>query len=94
MMLLLRDLSADEPNAIEQLCSLFDAKTSDGSDMNNYDELLKRALASIENTFQRRSAAGLLSSRNAMLPTADQTPAANGSDFDLVTWLVIMEAKS
>jgi len=91
VMLLLRDLAAEEPQAFERLCSLFDARTSDGADMSHYDELLKKALASIENTFQRRAATGLLSGRNAVLPTADQTPAADGDDFDLVTWLVILK---
>jgi hypothetical protein len=89
-MLLLRDLAADEPHAIERLCSLFDARTSDGADMSHYDELLNKALASIENTFQRRATAGLLSNRAAVLPTIDETPRADGTDFDLVTWLVIM----
>ena len=89
-MLLLRDLAADEPHAIERLCSLFDAQTSDGADMSHYDELLKKALASIENTFQKRATTGLLAGRGAVLPTFDETPRADGSDFDLVTWLVIM----
>jgi len=89
-MLLLRDLTAEEPNAFEQLCSLFDAQTLDGTDISHYDKLLKRALASIESTFRKRAAKTLLSSRNAVLPTASQTPAADGSEFDLVTWLVIM----
>jgi hypothetical protein len=88
--LLLRDLAADEPQAFEQLCSLFDARTSDGADMSHYDELLKKALASIESTFQKRATTGLLASRDAVLPTIDETPRADGTEFDLVTWLVIM----
>jgi hypothetical protein len=35
-MLLLRDLAAEEPRAFERLCSLFDARTSDGADMSHY----------------------------------------------------------
>lgn len=93
-MLLLRDLAAGEPHAFEQLCNLFDARTADGADMSRYDELLRKALASIEHTFQKRAAAGLLSSRNAVLPTADATPTAVGDDFDLVTWLVILEPQA
>jgi len=54
-MLLLRDLAADQNSAHEQLCNLFDARTSDGSDMSHYDELLGKALASIEHTFARRA---------------------------------------
>lgn len=93
-MLLLRALAADEPNAFEHICNLFDARTSDGADMSHYDQLLKKALASIENTFQRRATSSLLSSREAVLPTADQSPASDGEDFDLVTWPVIMEPTS
>ncbi len=80
-----------KPHAIERLCSLFDAQTSNGADMSHYDELLKKALASIENIFQRRATTGLLAGRGAVLPTVAETPRADGSDFHLVTWLVIME---
>jgi len=89
-MLLLRDLAADEPHALEHLCSLFDTRTSDGADMSHYDELLRKALVSIESTFQKRATTGLLAGRGAVLPTCDETPKADGTDFDLVTWLVIM----
>lgn len=89
--LLFRDLAAGEPAAFERLCDIFDERTRDGAEMNHYDELLKRALASIEHTFQRRAATSLLASRAALLPTAVETPTSSGQDFDLVTWLVIVE---
>ncbi len=90
-MLLLRDLAADQPSAFERLCNLFDSRTSDGADMSHYDELLKKSLASIEHTFQKRATAGLLSGRGAVLPTMTETPKADGTNFELVTWLVILE---
>jgi SNF2 family DNA or RNA helicase len=90
-LLLFRDLAAGEPNAFEQLCDLFDSRTNDGNDMSHYDGLLKKALASIESTFQRRAAASLLANRGAILPGAGETPNAEGSDFELVTWLVILK---
>jgi SNF2 family DNA or RNA helicase len=89
-MLLLRDLAAGEPVAFEKLCELFDASTQDGADMSHYDGLLRKALASIELTFQKRAAANLLSSRNAKLPSSAETPTKDGADFDLVTWMVIL----
>ena len=92
-MLLLRDLAAGEPAAFEKLCDQFDLRTKDGIDMSHYDELLKKALASIEHTFQRRAAASLLASRSALLPTNSEAPTSNGDDFDLVTWLVIMDSQ-
>jgi SNF2 family DNA or RNA helicase len=90
-MLLLRDLAAGEPAALERLCDQFDRRTGDGADMSHYDGLLERVLASIERTFQKRAVRSLLSKRDAVLPTAGETPRAEGDDFDLVTWLVIQE---
>ena len=92
-MLLLRDLTAGEPAAFEKLCDLFDQRTTDGADMSHYDGLLRKALASIEHTFQRRAAASLLSGRGALLPTDAEVPKSNGDDFDLVTWLVILQSE-
>jgi hypothetical protein len=92
--LLLRDLAAGEAVAIEKLCDLFDRQTNDGTDMSFYDSLLRSALASIERTFQKRATASLLSSRGAVLPTAIESPTSNGHDFDLVTWLVILQPES
>ena len=90
-MLLLRDLAAGEPAAFEKLCDLFDRRTKDGADMTQYDGLLAKALASIEHTFQKRAAASLLASRGALLPTAAEAPTSNGEEFDLVSWLVILQ---
>lgn len=89
-MLLLRDLAAGEPTAFEKLCDIFDQRTEDGANMTHYDGLLKKALASIEHTFQKRAASSLLTSRDAVLPAATETPTSDGGDFDLVTWLVIL----
>ena len=89
-MLLFRDLATGEPTAFEQLCDLFDARTRDGSDMSHYDGLLKKALASIEATFQKKAASALTQSRSAVLPSLAETPTSDDSDFELVTWLVIL----
>jgi SNF2 family DNA or RNA helicase len=90
-MLLLRDLAAGELIAHEKLCDLFDQRTQDGTDMSHHDDLLRKALASIKHTFQRRSAASLLSGRGALLPTANESPTSSSDDFDLVTWLAIQQ---
>lgn len=89
-MLLLRDLAAGEPAAFEGLCDFFDIRTNDGADMSHYDDLLRRALLSIEKTFSKRAAKGIIGGRGALLPSATETPTAQGEDFDLVTWLVIL----
>ncbi len=90
-MLLLRDLAAGEPIAFEKLCDIFDQQTKDGADMSHYEGLLSKALASIEDTFQRRAVTSLLSSRAAVLPNTSESPTSKGDDFDLVTWLVILQ---
>jgi len=89
-MLLLRDLAAGESSAFDDLCNLFDQRTQDGNDMSHYDELLRKALISIESTFQRRAVNTLLSGRDGMLPTTAETPTTETDHFDLVTWLVIL----
>lgn len=91
ILLLLRNLAADKENAIERLCEHFNTCTCEGTDMTHYDGLIQKALASIQHTFQRRAAVALLSGRGGMLPTAAETPNADSSDFELITWLVITE---
>jgi len=93
-MLLLRGLAAGEPAAFERLCDTFDQRTGDGTDMSHYDVLLEKALSSIERTFRRRAASALLSGRGGLLPTASEAPSSSGDDFDLVTWLVILDPSS
>ncbi len=90
-MLLFRDLAAGETAAFETLCDLFDQRTRDGADMTHYHGLIRKALASIEHTFQRRATSALLSGRSAVLPTAAEAPTSKPDDFDLVTWLVILQ---
>ncbi len=91
-LLLLRSIAAGEVNALEKLCDLFDTRTQDGADMSHYDNLIHKALDSVEHTFRRRAAAGLLSSRSGLLPTAAETPDAAQGQFELITWLVILNS--
>jgi hypothetical protein len=60
--------------------------------MSHYDNLIHKALASIEHTFRRRAAATLLSGRGGILPTAAETPDAAQGQFELITWLVILNS--
>jgi hypothetical protein len=88
-LLLLRNLAADQEKAFERLCDQFNACTCEGMDMTHYNDLIQKALTSIQHTFQRRAAVALLSGRGGMLPTAAETPTADSGDFELITWLVI-----
>jgi len=88
---LFRDLAAGLPAAQERLCDLFDAQTSNGADMSHYDGLIKKALESIAHTFSKRAAASLFSGRDGKLPNAEETPSKLEYEYELITWLVIME---
>lgn len=91
-LLLLRDLAAGIPKAYDPLCERFDRQTGDGADMSHNDELLRNALASIEHTFRKRAASARRTRRDALLPTRNAPPTAEGhDDFDLVTWMVLLE---
>ncbi len=77
--------------ALRHLCEAFDAETGNGADMSKYDRLLKKAVDSIVRTFQKRTAGGLQSGRDFVIP--DKPRQVSGADdFELVTWLVIKEA--
>jgi hypothetical protein len=83
-------------NRIEQKriaadCDLFDRQTRNGTDMAPYSELARKAIASIRQTFARRSVASLLSGRDGKLPKKEDTPGDAEQDYELVTWLVIVE---
>ncbi|MBU0679190.1 MAG: ATP-dependent helicase [Verrucomicrobia bacterium] len=74
--------------AINKLCELFDAETDNGNDMSKYDGLLKKAVGAVTKTFQKRTAAGLQSGRDFVIP--DKKEQASGiDDFELITWLVV-----
>ena len=87
----MRSLAAGEATAFIKLCDQFDAATKEGSDMSHYNGLIQKALSSIQHTFRRRAAAALLSGRGGILPTAAETPDQDKGEFELVTWLVIMQ---
>jgi hypothetical protein len=88
-----RILCAGKSTPNDALCTLFDEQTSHGRDMAAYSDLLQKAIASVVHTFSRRAVGQLLLSRDAILPTR-QEQATEDSEFDLVTWLVIKEAKA
>jgi len=83
-------LSAGKAEPYKALCRWFDSETDGGRNMDRYTDLLSRAIRSIAQTYRRRVATGLQSSRDFVIP--DRKEQANGTDdFDLVTWLVIAE---
>jgi superfamily II DNA or RNA helicase len=85
---LYRELCAGKGSPNETLCNLFDRQTQNGTDMSQYDLLLRKAVESIAYTFRKRIATTLLTNRNAVIPDKHDQ-ADESTDFELITWLVI-----
>jgi len=82
-----RILAVGHTSPLDALCDLFDAKTSDGEDMKEFDQLLQAALKSIKTTLTSRSQTQLQHSRFAVIPERRKSSTI---EFELVTWLVIV----
>ena len=78
-----------ETQPITRLCDRFDAETAQGQNMVKYDKLLESAITSIigSNRTQTRRSRGR---RGVAVPKRGEM-ATNQKDFELVTWLVLMQ---
>ncbi|MBP8824562.1 MAG: hypothetical protein KBH07_13050, partial [Flavobacteriales bacterium] len=85
---LFRLLCAGRPEAYETLCRQFDTETGNGTNMQHYDGLMRKAAADIARLSRQRSANKLGTDRGGLL-IPDAQLAGMPDDFDLVTWLVI-----
>jgi hypothetical protein len=56
--------------------------------MDFYNDLLNKAVKSIEERFKKRLAGNLLTDRAAVLPAQAQQ-VTDKTDFELITWLII-----
>lgn len=83
-----RMLAANNTKAFEKLCDIFNAETSNGSNMDKYDKLLEKAVNEITRTFRKRAVGALLSGRGGKLPPQAQQ-VKSAEDFELITWLII-----
>jgi hypothetical protein len=86
-------LSVGKAAPYQALCDLFDQETESGAKMDKYSNLLVKAINAIVRTFQKRTAAGLQSCRDFVIPDK-QEQATDASDFELITWLVIKGCRS
>lgn len=77
-----------EPYA--RLCELFDAQTNDGKDMQHYSALLDSAISAIASQSDKKNLGNLFAGRGGKLVDDTKLP-KTATDFDLVTWLVIMK---
>ena len=76
-----------EPYA--KLCELFDEQTDDGRDMGRFSGLLEAAISAIAAQSDKKNLGNLFTGRGAKLIDETKLP-KSASDFDLVTWLVIL----
>lgn len=83
-----RLLCADVKKPYEDLCTLFDKQTGNGTDMTQYNDLLQKAVNSLSRTYRKRAVSNLLSGRGGTL-VKPQKQVRNVTDFELITWLVI-----
>ncbi len=81
-------LSVGKALPYQALSDLFDQETESGAKMDKYSGSLAKAINAIVCTFPKRTAAGLQSGRDFVIPDK-QEQATDSSDFELVTWLVI-----
>ncbi len=79
-----RLLASEQDKAIAELCDLFDSETNDGDKMDEYNELVKKAMADIGNTLGKRLNLQLQNSRSAIIPAKKKD-----TNFELITWLII-----
>ncbi|MER9103970.1 phospholipase D-like domain-containing protein [Mesorhizobium sp. M0848] len=73
-----------------RLCELFDAQTCDGKDMQRYSALLDAAISAIASQSDKKNLGNLFAGRGGKLVDDTKLP-KTGTDFDLITWLVIMK---
>ena len=72
----------------KQLCDVFNEETNNGEEMEQYSELLKKAIKEITRIFKKRTTQRLFTDRGALLiPKSKQVN--DMTNFELITWLII-----
>jgi superfamily II DNA or RNA helicase len=84
-----RLMCSGKTEAYELLCDLFNSETNNGENMNQYTELLKKAVDEVIRVFKKRSTQKLTSGDRGALLIPKSKQAEDMSSFELVTWLVI-----
>ncbi len=85
-----RALCQGKTKPYAKLCELFDAQTNDGKDMQRYSALLDSAISAIASQSGKKNLGNLFAGRGGKLVDDTKLP-KTVTDFDLVTWLVIMK---
>ncbi|MBK9391763.1 MAG: DEAD/DEAH box helicase family protein [Bacteroidetes bacterium] len=85
---IMRGVCTGRPDATKKLCDLFNQETKNGSDMQQYNQLLLKAISNIALTFKGRTEDFVFSGRGVKLPEENKQ-ANNLNDFELITWLIL-----
>ncbi|HEX8126000.1 MAG TPA: helicase-related protein [Allosphingosinicella sp.] len=88
-----RALSLGRAEPFEALCNAFDDETEHGEKLERYDALVAAAASSIGETSAKRALASLAIGRGARVPD-EAAQARAGSDYDLITWLIVRPPRS
>ncbi|MCF8302142.1 MAG: DEAD/DEAH box helicase family protein [Bacteroidales bacterium] len=84
-----RLMCAGETKPFEELCDLFNAETNNGEKMDNYTELLGKAIEQISRVFEKRSNQKITGNDRGAVLIPKKKRVKNMDNFELVTWLVI-----
>ena len=90
VMELFETLAVGNSSPLNKLCDEFDTEIDYGRSMSKYDELLNRAIISIQRKFMRTQMKGfgVGQSRDFKLPKYSETP-NSPEDFELISWIVM-----
>ncbi|MEA5536907.1 helicase-related protein [Crocosphaera sp. XPORK-15E] len=86
-----RLLCAGKTQPYEDLCQLFNQRTSNGSTMSKESDLLDKAVQSITRTFTKRVTKNLFKSGKGGITPFKEQQVTKTTDFELITWLIISQ---
>ena len=91
---LFESVAVGKTKPLQRLCDQFDQETRDGQDMARYNKLLNAVIAHIDGADRATQIRqlGINGQRDFRLPV--QSVNSNNSDFELVTWLVVLDAQA
>ncbi len=84
-----RLLTTGRTTPYEELCSIFNGQTDNGSNMSMYSGLLKTAITEINRVFKKRAGARLTNNKEALLIPSLSLEFEDNKTFELITWLII-----
>lgn len=73
----------------EELCDLFNTETQNGENMEEYTELIKKAVSEISRVFNKRSSQKITGNDRGALLIPKSKRINETNNFELVTWLII-----